>query len=101
MAEEFKGKHVVIFSRSCLFLSSEERQQEMNDEIESLSKNGNFELHFTSHRNPTREMLRAIPKGRFITATSKVYVGIGPLVVRATSASVEAILPQSWSIRLV
>ena len=63
MAEEFKGKHVVIFSRSCLFLSSEERQQEMNDEIDSLSKNGNFELHFTSHRNPTSEMLRAIPKG--------------------------------------
>ena len=63
MAEEFKGKHVVIFSRSCLLLSSEERQQQMNDEIDALSKNGNFKLHFTSHQNPTSEMLGAIPKG--------------------------------------
>ena len=61
MAEEFKGKHVVIFSRSCLFLSSKDQQQ-MNEEIDALSENGNFELHFTSHRNPTSEMLGAIPK---------------------------------------
>ena len=63
MAEAFKGKHVVIFSRSCLFLSSEKLQQEMNEEIWALSQNGNFELHFTSHQNPTSEMLGAIPEG--------------------------------------
>ncbi|XP_068734039.1 uncharacterized protein [Montipora capricornis] len=66
MAEAFKGKHVVIFSRSCLFLSSEKLQQEMNEEIRALSQNGNFELHFTSHENPTSEMLGAIPKGLHI-----------------------------------
>ena len=63
MAEAFKGKHVVIFSRSCLFSSSEELQRQMNEEIIALSKNGNFELHFTSHQNPTSEMCEAIPKG--------------------------------------
>ena len=36
-------------------------------------------------------------KLRLITATSEFYVGIGLLVVRATRASVEAILLQSWS----
>lgn len=67
MAEAAKGKHVVIFSRSCLFSSSGELQPQMKDEIIALSKNGNFELHFTSHQNPTSEMLQAIPKG--ITCT--------------------------------
>ncbi|XP_068757795.1 uncharacterized protein [Montipora capricornis] len=65
MAEAFKGKHVVIFSRECLDLPSdhEELQQQMNKEIEALSTNGNFELHFTSHQMPTREVLRKIPEG--------------------------------------
>ena len=63
MAEAFKGKHVVIFSSSCLFSSSEELQPQMNEEIVALSKNGNFGLHFTSHRNPTSKMLRSIPEG--------------------------------------
>ncbi|XP_067039640.1 uncharacterized protein [Acropora muricata] len=67
MAEAFQGKHVVVFSRSCLFSSSEELQPQMNEEIIALSLNGNFELHFTSHQNPTSEMLEAIPKG--ITCT--------------------------------
>ncbi|XP_068734364.1 uncharacterized protein [Montipora capricornis] len=67
MAEAFKGKHVLIFSRKCLDLSSEELQQQMNKEIDALSTNRNFELHYTSHQNPTRELLRKIPEGLRIT----------------------------------
>lgn len=54
-------KHVVIFSRKCLFLNSSQKQKEMNTEVDEISKDDEFELYFTSHQPPSREMLAAIP----------------------------------------
>ena len=55
-------KHVVIFSRKCLFLDSKEKQQQLNAEIDELAKSDQFDLYFTSHETPTAGMSAAIPE---------------------------------------
>ena len=56
-------KHTVIFSRKCLFLANKSEQNELNKAIEFLlSKPDQFDVFFTSHNTPSREMLDAIPE---------------------------------------
>ena len=56
-------KHIVIFSRKCLFLANEKEQEELNKEIDFLlAKPDKFDVCFTSHGSPSREMLDAIPE---------------------------------------
>lgn len=50
-------KHAVIFSRTCLILEDKEKQAELNQEIETLKSNPEFDLYYTSHR------LGALPEG--------------------------------------
>ena len=64
MATSGSSRHTIIFSRTCLFLEDEEEQQEeLNAVIRFLlSKPDQFNVCFTSHNEPSREMLSAIPK---------------------------------------
>ena len=56
-----RRKHVIIFSRKCLFLDSPGAQEILNSEVAKLVSNPDFELYFTSHRCPAPEMIEAIP----------------------------------------
>ena len=67
MAAGRSSRHTIIFSRACLFLGNEEgqrQQEELNEAIAFLlSKPDQFNVHFTSHKYPSDEMLSAIPEG--------------------------------------
>ena len=56
-----RRKHVIIFSRKCLFLDSPGAQEILNSEVAKLASNPDFELYFTSHQWPAPEMIAAIP----------------------------------------
>ena len=63
-ANEYVGerrKHVIIFSRKCLFLDSPSAQEILNSEVAKLASNPDFETYFTSHQSPAQEMIAAIP----------------------------------------
>ena len=57
-----RRKHVIIFSRKCLFLDSPGAQEILNSEVAKLASNPDFELYFTSHQWPAPEMIAAIPE---------------------------------------
>ena len=64
MATSGSSRHTIIFSRACLYLVNEEKQEELNEAIGFLlSKPDQFNVYFTSCESPSAEMLSAIPEG--------------------------------------
>ena len=54
------GKCSVIFLKGCVILNDEEKQGELNEEIENLMTKTNFELYLTSSKKIPKRELAAI-----------------------------------------